>query len=96
MLNPNTVFGAIFNGADPNEIWGASAFGAFPGMKAFLQNLTKTDSWAMLNVYIGCAVGLVAVVPAVIIQFFRERERLSACLGTVMIVFNNCAMIGVI
>ncbi len=96
MLNPNTIFGAIFNGAAPNEIWGTSAFGTFPGMKVFLQNLTKMDSWAMLNVYTGCAVGLVAVVPAVIIQSLRERERLSAWLGTAMILLIICAMIGVI
>lgn len=96
LLNPNTIFGAIFNGASPNEIWGRSVFGAFPGTNAFLQNLTKTDSWAMLIVDIGCAAGLVAVIPAVIIQFFKEKERLSACLGTVMIGLIICAMIGVI
>ncbi|MEA4950256.1 MAG: sulfite exporter TauE/SafE family protein [Petrimonas sp.] len=96
LLNPNTIFGAIFNGATPNEIWGTSVFGAFPGMNAFILNLTKTDSWAMLIVNIGCAVGLIAVIPAVMIQFFKEKERLSACLGTVMIGLIICAMIGVI
>lgn len=96
LLNPNTIFGAIFNGATPNEIWGTSVFGAFPSINAFILNLTKTDSWAMLIVNIGCAVGLVAVIPAVMIQFFKEKERLSACLGTVMIGLIICAMIGAI
>jgi len=96
ILNPNTIFGAIFNGASPSEIWGTSAFGAFPGMKVFSQNLANADSWAMLIVSIGCAVGLFAVIPAVLIQFFKEKERLSACLGTVMIGLIICAMLGVV
>lgn len=96
LLNPNTVFNAIFHGASPNEIWGTSAFGVFPGKNVFFQNLTRTDSWAMLIVDIGCAVGLVAVVPAVMIQFLKEKERLSASLGTVMIGLILCAMIGVL
>ncbi len=96
LLNPNTIFGAIFNGASPAEIWGTSAFGTFPGLKAFFENLTKSDSWAMLIVEFGCAAGLVAVIPAVVLQFFKEKDRLSACLGTVMIALIVCAMFGVI
>ena len=96
LLNPNTIFSAIFNGASPSEIWGTSDFGAFPGMNGFFQNLAKADSWAMLIVNIGCAAGLVAVIPAAIIQFLKEKERLSAFLGTVMIGLIICAMNGVI
>ncbi|MEG1525588.1 MAG: sulfite exporter TauE/SafE family protein [Clostridia bacterium] len=96
LMNPNTIFGALFHCASPNEIWRTSAFGVFPGINAFFQNLTKTDSWAMLIVGIGCAAGLVAVIPAVILQFLKEKERLAACLGTVMIGLIVCAMIGVI
>jgi hypothetical protein len=94
VLNPNTIFGAIFNGASPGEIWATSGTGGFPGTHFYLQNILKADSWAMLVVNIGCAVGLFAVVPAVLIQFFKEKDRVSACLGTVMAVLIVCAMTG--
>jgi hypothetical protein len=50
----------------------------------------------MMIVNIGCAVGLVAVIPTVMIQFLKEREKMSAGLGAVMIGLIICAMIGVI
>lgn len=96
LLNPNTIFGAVFRGASPNEIWGTSAFGTFPGLNAVFQSLVKTDSWAMLIVSLGCAVGLIAVIPAVMIQIVKEKERMNVVLGTAMIVLIVCAMIGVI
>jgi len=96
VLNPNTIFGAIFNGASPSEIWATSSTGGFPGTHFYLQNILSADSWAMLVVNIGCAVGLLAVIPAVLIQFFKEKDRLSACLGTVMAALIVCAMTGVL
>ena len=96
VLNPNTIFGAIFNGAAPSEIWATSVTGGFPGTHFYLQNIFRADSWAMLTVNIGCAVGLFAVVPAVLIQFFREKDRVSACLGTVMAALIVCALTGVL
>lgn len=96
VLNPNTIFGAIFNGASPSEIWAISSTGGFPGTHFYLQNILAADSWAMLVVNIGCAVGLIAVVPAVLIQFFKEKDRVCACLGTVMAALIVCAMTGVL
>jgi len=96
VLNPNTIFGAIFNGASPSEIWATASTGGFPGTHFYLQNILSADSWAMLVVNIGCAVGLLAVIPAVLIQFFKEKDRVSACLGTVMAALIVCAMTGVL
>lgn len=95
VLTPNTIFGAIFAGATPAEIWSMSSAGGFPGAHFYLQNISKADSWAMLTVNIGCAVGLFAVVPAVLVQLFKEKQILSACLGTAMAALIVCALIGV-
>ena len=95
LLNPNMIFGAIFKGASPDQIWAASATGGFPGTHFYWQHIFKADSWAMLAVCLGCAVGLLAVVPAVLIQIFKEKQILNACLGTVMAVLIFCALTGV-
>ena len=95
LLNPNMIFGAIFKGASPDQIWAASATGGFPGTHFYWQHILKADSWAMLAVCLGCAVGLLAVVPAVLIQIFKEKQILNACLGTVMAALIFCALTGV-
>ena len=95
VLNPNMIFGAIFEGTSPSEIWATSSVGEFPGAHFYLQNIFKADSWAMLTVNIGCAVGLFAIVPAVIIQFFKEKSILNACLGCTMAALIVCAVTGV-
>jgi len=95
ILNPNLIFSAVFNGASPNEIWALTDTGTFPGAHFYLQNIFMADSWAMLTINIGCAVGLLAVIPAALIQFFKEKNILNACLGTVMAVLILCALTGV-
>ena len=95
VLNPNMIFGLIFEGTSPNEIWATSSVGGFPGTHFYLQNIFKADSWAMLTVNIGCVVGLFAIVPAVIIQFFKEKSILNACLGCTMAALIVCAVTGV-
>ena len=35
VLNPNQILNAILGGASPNEIWGMSSMGAFPGTHYF-------------------------------------------------------------
>ena len=95
VLDPNIIFGKIFEGATPEQIWAASFTGEFPGVHFYINHFFKTDSWAMLTVNIGCAVGLLAVVPAVLIQYFREKHYFKALLGTVMAALIICALTGV-
>jgi uncharacterized membrane protein YfcA len=96
VLNPNRIFGAIFNGASPEAIWATSISGAFPGTHFYLSNITKADSWAMMTVNIGCAVGLLAVLPAVLIQLLKEKNKLNAALGVAMAGLIICAMTGLL
>jgi len=84
-LNPNVVFTAVFEGQSPDEIWGYSTGGEFPGWVYFLRNLSLADSWAMIVVVIGCAFGLFGLVPAVIYQAVKEKDRFCATLGVVII-----------
>lgn len=95
VLDPNMIFGKIFEGATPGQIWAASSTGAFPGTHFYLNHILKADSWAMLTVNIGCAVGLFGVVPAVLIQIFKERDWFKALLGTAMAALIICALTGV-
>lgn len=96
VLNPNRIFGAIFNGASPEAIWATSISGAFPGTHFYLSNITKADSWAMMTVNIGCAVGLLAVLPAILIQLLKEKNKLNAALGVAMAGLIICAMTGLL
>jgi uncharacterized membrane protein YfcA len=96
VLNPNIIFGEIFKGATPEGAWALAENGVFPGTHFYLDYITKTDSWAMLNVNIGCMVGLLAVVPAVLVQIFKEKNILEACLGTAMAALIISAMAGIL
>jgi hypothetical protein len=96
MLNPNTIFGAIFSGASSAEIWSMTSTGGFPGAHFYLQNITKTDSWAMLIVNIGCAVGLFAAVPTLLIHFFKEKKIVDGCLSGALATLMLFAVLGIV
>jgi len=95
-LNPNTVFGMIFEGSKAADIWAVSAGGVFPGVHCYLSGLTQPDAVAQLIINFGCAVGLIATVPTVIIQVFKEKDMLYALLGTAFGALVVLAMIGTI
>lgn len=96
MLHPNQVFSAIFDGAAPSRIWALSAGGSFPGVHPYLQYAGSTDAWGQLVINIGCTVGLLATIPAVLIQICRERDWFAAALGIGLSLLILCAMTGVI
>lgn len=93
MLNPNTIFSAIFKGAPPDQIWATAGMNGFSNF--YPQNITRADSWAMLAINLGCAAGLFAIVPAALIQLFKERNIFNACLGLIMATLVICALTGV-
>lgn len=96
VLNPNLIFGAIFAGASPEEVWSYSITGAFPGAHFYLDHITKADSWAMLFVVMGCGFGLFGLVPAVMYQIKKEKDWFCAILGIVLIVLIVLSVIGVL
>ena len=95
-LNPNTIFHTIFEGGKAAEIWAQSSTGAFPGAHSYFADISKPDAVAQLIVNIGCAVGLFAIVPAALIQLFKEKERLYSLLGTVFGALVVLAMVGIL
>jgi len=95
MLNPNIVFGAIFAGASPAEIWSYSASGEFPGAHFYLSHITKADSWAMILTVIGCGFGLFGLVPAIIYQI-REKDWFCAVFCFVIAALIFLSVIGVL
>lgn len=96
MLNPNLVFEAIFRGASPDEIWGYTEAGTFPGAHFYIEHITKADSWAMLFISIGCAFALFGLVPAAIYQAVKEKDWFCSIFGAVIIGLIFFSMIGVI
>lgn len=95
-LDPNQIFGAVFRGAGPQEIWRITGAGDFPGVWNFIKNISFADSWALLTIMIGCAVGLFAVLPAFLIQLFKEKDIQNGILGMIMSALIIFAVIGII
>lgn len=96
VLNPNQILNAILGGASPNEIWGMSSMGAFPGTHYFFRFLFVSDSWAQFCINLGCSVGIWALIPTVIIQLFKEKDRLYPLLGLILAAFIALSMFGVL
>lgn len=95
-LNPNTVFHIIFDGGKSADIWAMSKTGGFAGVHCYLNSLKEPDAIAQFVVNIGCAVGLFAIVPTAIIQFFKEKNRLYPILGIIFGSLVTLAMCGLI
>ena len=95
MLNPNIVFGAIFAGATPAEVWAYSASGVFPGAHFYLDYITKADSWAMIFTVIGCGFGLFGLIPAVIYQI-KEKDWFCAIHCIIITILIFFSVIGVL
>jgi hypothetical protein len=96
ILNPNIIFGAIFNGASPEEIWELSSTGAFPGAHFYLRYINRADSWAMAFMNLGCGVGFFALVPAVICQIVKERDWFCSFLGILLALLIFFSMTGIL
>ena len=96
ILNPSLIFGAIFNGASVNEIWSMSATGVFPGAHFYLNNIGIAEAWGQIAINIGCAVGLFALVPAIFIQVFKEKNYVQAFLGLLFFALIFFSVIGVL
>lgn len=95
-LNPNIIFRTIFDGGKAAEIWASSSTGTFAGVHCFINGMSQPDAVAQLILNIGNAVGLWAVIPAIIIQLIKEKETLYALLGAAFGVLIILAMLGII
>ncbi|MDL2228882.1 hypothetical protein LJC14_01375 [Treponema sp. OttesenSCG-928-L16] len=95
VLNPNVIFGAIFEGAAPAQIWAMSSEGAFPGAHFYLEHFGSADGWAMLFMNLGCAVGFFGLIPAIILQI-KEKDWFCAILGTMLAALILLSMTGIL
>jgi uncharacterized membrane protein YfcA len=96
VLNPNDIFKLIFSGATPAEIWQIAQGGGFPGAHYYFDFLTKADSWAQFAINLGCSVGLWALIPTVVLQSFKEKDRFYGFLGLLLAAMIMFAMLGII
>ena len=94
VLNPNIIFGAIFSGAAPAEVWSHSVTGAFPGAHFYLRHIAQADSWAMLFIAIGCGFGLFGLIPAAVYQIKSEKDWFCAALGIIIALLIFLSAIG--
>ena len=95
-LNPNTLFDMIFAGAKSADIWATSSTGTFAGAHCYLHGLSQGDSLAQLVINIGVGVGLIAGIPTILIQIFKEKDYFYAGVGSFFCVLVVLAMVGII
>ena len=97
LLNPNLIFGAIFEGKNPAEIWAAAGVSFKHGdfWNLFLGGSFTPDRLAIFGVVLGCSVTLWALIPA-FWQFVKKREYFYVCVSLFVISLITLAMSGII
>lgn len=97
ILNPNLVFGAIFEGKRSAEIWAAAGLpfkiGEF--WPLFFGNIFTPDGFAMLGVVLGCSVTAWALLPAIGI-YLKKKDYFYACVMGFIFALIFLAMSGLI
>lgn len=96
MLDPKTLFDSVFSGMSLSEIWGHSYLGTFPGAHSYLHYPSFADSWGCFFINVGAGAALWAMIPAVIIQFFKEKSYFTGILGLIFACGIILAMTGFI
>ena len=60
-----------------------------------MTNMSASDSWAQIAISLGCSVGLWALLPTVVIQYFKEKNFVWATLGLLFIALIVLSILGV-
>ena len=95
LLNPGSVFGTIFEGKDLNGFW-SSMGGSVQYIRSYFTNPQAPDAWAQFFIELGCASALLALIPAIIIQIFKEKRFFDAVLGVLLAALIALSMFGII
>ena len=97
LSNPNLIFGALFEGKRPAEIWAAAGvhFETIGFWKLFLGNIFTPDGFATLSVALGCSVTLWALIPA-LLQFVIKKEYFYVCVSLFVMALITLAMSGLV
>ena len=75
MMNPNLVFGAIFEGKKIPEIWAAAGnpFQSGDFWPMFIKNIFTPDGFGTFGIALGCSVTMWSLIPAIYI--FAKRKN---------------------
>ena len=97
LSNPNLIFGALFEGKRPAEIWAAAGvpFETSGFWNLFLGNFFTPDGFATLGITLGCSVTLFALIPA-FWQFIKNREYFYVCVSLFVMALITLAMSGLV
>jgi len=97
LLAPNLIFGAIFAGNNPTEIWAVAGVSFQSGdfWKLFFSNFSTPDGIATFGIVLGCSVTLWALIPAVW-QFMKKKEYFYTCVSLFIMILIVLGMSGVI
>ena len=95
LLNPNRLFGAVFEGKGPDEIWAAAGvdFQAGDFWSLFWNNLSAPDGPALFGIVLGCSVALWAFAPAVW-DFWRRKEHFYVGVSVFVMALIALSMLG--
>ncbi|OQB15259.1 MAG: hypothetical protein BWY15_00630 [Firmicutes bacterium ADurb.Bin193] len=92
LMNQNLLFGAIFSGETPKEIW-ARLPGGFPGGHFYLNNILTGDGLGQFAIALGCSVSVWALIAA-IIMFIKEKNYLFVGISLFVMLLTVFAMSG--
>ena len=97
LLNPNLIFGAIFDGKNPAEIWAVAGVSFKPGefWKLFLGGFITPDRIAIFGITLGCSVTLWALIPS-LWQFIKKREYFYIGVSLFVMTLILLAMSGIV
>ena len=97
LLNPNLLFGAIFEGKKSADIWAAAGVSFKSGdfWNLFLDHIFTPDGFAALGVVLGCSTALWALPPAVW-DFINKREYFYIGVSLFVMTLILLAMSGLI
>ena len=97
LLNPNLVFGAIFDGQKPAEIWESSGMQYVPGdfWRVYIRNLLRPDGLATSGIVLGFSITLLGLIPAVWV-FAKKREYIYVGISVFIMALIILAMSGLI
>jgi len=97
LLNPNLIFGAIFEGQSPYEIWLSAGVQFEPGdfWGLFWNGLFAPDGFAMFGIVLGCSSALWALLPSAW-SYAKEKNALYLWISVFIVFLILLAMTGII
>lgn len=94
VLNPYRLFGAIFEGKSPQEVW-QDVGGGFPGGHFYFGNFTKGDAFTQFGLALGCSCAFWGLLAAAA-TYARDKIYLYVVLSLWVATLVCLAMVGLV